>query len=55
MSEDLQRARSELARYFGYPVFGGRQPEAVQAVLDGRDVLVLMPTGSEWSRSISAQ
>ena len=45
MSASLDLARAELLRYFGYPDFRGRQPEAVQAVLERRDVLVLMPTG----------
>jgi ATP-dependent DNA helicase RecQ len=42
---DYETARAALARVFGYPDFRGRQPEAVRAVLAGRDVLVLMPTG----------
>jgi len=40
-----ERARAELRRLFGYPDFRGVQPEAIRAVLSGRDVLVLMPTG----------
>jgi ATP-dependent DNA helicase RecQ len=38
-------ARAALERVFGYPDFRGRQSEAVRAILEGRDVLVLMPTG----------
>lgn len=38
-------ARAALERVFGYPDFRGRQAEAVRAILEGRDVLVLMPTG----------
>ena len=34
-----------LKRYFGYNSFRGLQKEAIQAVLSGRDALVLMPTG----------
>lgn len=39
------RARDELQRRFGYPDFRGVQPSAIRAVLAGRDVLILMPTG----------
>jgi ATP-dependent DNA helicase RecQ len=45
MSDDLDGARRVLQRYFGYPDFRGGQTAAVSAVLTGRDVLVLMPTG----------
>jgi ATP-dependent DNA helicase RecQ len=43
--ELYDRARAVLQRLFGYPDFRGVQPGAIRAVLDGRDVLVLMPTG----------
>ena len=36
----------ELHRYFGFDGFRRGQREACQAALDGRDVLVVMPTGS---------
>src|SRR5690606_35917776 len=39
------RAQAELRRRFGYPDFRGVQPRAIRSVLEGRDVLVLMPTG----------
>ncbi|NJD10730.1 MAG: RecQ family ATP-dependent DNA helicase, partial [Gemmatimonadetes bacterium] len=45
VNDHLSQARAALARTFGYPDFRGRQAEAVAAVLTGRDVLVLMPTG----------
>ena len=45
VDDHLASARAALARVFGYPDFRGRQAEAVSAVLQGRDVLVLMPTG----------
>ncbi|HEX2167114.1 MAG TPA: RecQ family ATP-dependent DNA helicase [Longimicrobiales bacterium] len=45
MSATLDDARKVLQRYFGYPDFRGGQTAAVAAVLTGRDVLVLMPTG----------
>jgi ATP-dependent DNA helicase RecQ len=36
----------ELRRHFGHPSFRPGQEAIVQAVLDGRDVLAVMPTGS---------
>jgi ATP-dependent DNA helicase RecQ len=45
MPATLDDARAVLQRYFGYADFRGGQTAAVQAVLKGRDVLVLMPTG----------
>ncbi|WFB36018.1 RecQ family ATP-dependent DNA helicase [Kiritimatiellota bacterium B12222] len=35
-----------LKRHFGFDHFRQGQEEAIQAVLDGRDVVVVMPTGS---------
>ena len=35
-----------LADVFGHAAFRPGQEEAVQAALDGRDALVVMPTGS---------
>ncbi|MFT5290546.1 MAG: ATP-dependent DNA helicase RecQ [Planctomycetota bacterium] len=43
---DPEVLRLELQESFGHPAFMGRQKEAVEAVLAGRDVLVTMPTGS---------
>ncbi len=37
---------SALRQYFGFDAFRPGQREACQAALDGRDVLVVMPTGS---------
>ena len=34
-----------LSRYFGYTQFRGAQEELIDAVLSGRDVLGVMPTG----------
>jgi ATP-dependent DNA helicase RecQ len=45
MGEHTASARAVLQRYFGYPDFRGGQQAAVAAALQGRDVLVLMPTG----------
>jgi ATP-dependent DNA helicase RecQ len=45
MDDPLDAARAVLQRHFGFPDFRGGQTDAVTAVLGGRDVLVLMPTG----------
>lgn len=42
---DLSAARTALKQYFGYDAFYPTQEKAIQAVLDGKDVFVLMPTG----------
>src|SRR3990167_6748554 len=34
-----------LQEIFGYPAFRGRQAEIIDALVSGRDCLVLMPTG----------
>jgi ATP-dependent DNA helicase RecQ len=39
-------ARAELRRHFGFEQFRPGQEEAVQAALEGRDALVVMPTGA---------
>jgi ATP-dependent DNA helicase RecQ len=41
----LDAAREVLRRHFGYPDFRAGQDRAIRAILAGRDVLVLMPTG----------
>ncbi|MGH7443307.1 MAG: DEAD/DEAH box helicase, partial [Longimicrobiales bacterium] len=41
----LDAARAALTRHFGYDEFRGGQADAIGAVLEGRDALVLMPTG----------
>src|SRR5450759_4418856 len=43
MSSDLH---NDLARRFGHAAFRPGQEEIVRAVLAGRDVLAVMPTGS---------
>src|SRR4051812_37708151 len=35
-----------ISEYFGFPAFRRGQQEAVEAAVVGRDVLVVMPTGS---------
>ncbi|MHB1587909.1 MAG: DNA helicase RecQ [Acidiferrobacteraceae bacterium] len=40
-----QQARQLLQNTFGYPEFRHHQADIIQALLDGRDVLTLMPTG----------
>jgi ATP-dependent DNA helicase RecQ len=41
----LEHARIALKKYFGYDSFRPLQAEIIQAVYDGTDTLVLMPTG----------
>ncbi len=41
----IERAHELLHSVYGYARFRGRQQDVIAAVLDGRDVLVLMPTG----------
>jgi ATP-dependent DNA helicase RecQ len=41
----LEKARSALKQYFGYDAFRPLQAEIISAVYEGRDTLVLMPTG----------
>lgn len=45
MRPGLDHAREVLRRHFGYPDFRGGQADAIGGVLEGRDVLVLIPTG----------
>lgn len=41
----LQDAENGLKKYWGFPSFRKGQAEAVESVLDGKDTLVLFPTG----------
>ncbi len=45
VSVALDEARATLRQHFGYPDFRPPQVRAVQAVLSGRDALVVLPTG----------
>ena len=42
---DLTPALDSLKRYWGYDAFRPGQDEVVKAVLEGKEVLVLFPTG----------
>ncbi|MGC2632197.1 MAG: DNA helicase RecQ [Rhodomicrobium sp.] len=42
---DLNRARDTLRKTFGFADFRAGQGDVISAVLDGRDVLAVMPTG----------
>ena len=42
---NLTEARSALKKYFGYDQFRPMQAEIIERVYQGRDALVLMPTG----------
>ena len=44
-SPALQRAQKVLRDVFGYPAFRPGQHEVIEAVLEGRDTLAVMPTG----------
>ena len=41
----LERAQRVLERVFGYPSFRSHQASIIEALIEGRDVLALMPTG----------
>jgi ATP-dependent DNA helicase RecQ len=45
-ADPLVHAREVLARVFGFEGFRAGQEEVVRALLDGRDVLAVMPTGA---------
>ena len=46
MSDPLARARTTLREVFGYPDFRPGQDAVIAAILAGRDVLAVMPTGA---------
>ena len=43
---DLQRARAALKEVFGYDAFRPGQESVIAAILSGRDVMAVMPTGA---------
>lgn len=45
MREYFERAVQQLQKHWGYPGFREGQDRAVQSVFDGRDTMVLFPTG----------
>lgn len=46
MIEDLfEQAEKNLQEYWNYPAFRQGQDEAIRSILDGRDTVVLFPTG----------
>ncbi len=45
MRYDPEAARAALKRHWGYDEFRGGQEDAVRAIVSGRDVLVILPTG----------
>ncbi len=44
-SQPLEQAQAALRRFWGHPGFRPGQREAIEAVLAGRDVLAILPTG----------
>ena len=44
-SPQLDKARAKMAEAFGYHDFRPGQGEIIESVLQGRDVLAVMPTG----------
>jgi len=44
-STGLAAARENLKKYWGYPDFRDGQDRAIKSILDGRDTVVLFPTG----------
>ena len=46
MDNAMQRARRALKEVFGYDTFRPGQQEAMAAILSGRDVMAVMPTGA---------
>ncbi|MGE0723039.1 MAG: DNA helicase RecQ [Alphaproteobacteria bacterium] len=46
MTDPLGPARDRLREVFGYPAFRPGQDAVIEAVLAGRDVLAIMPTGA---------
>ncbi len=44
-TSDSNILESQLQKHFGFDSFKGQQKEIIQALLDGRDTFVIMPTG----------
>ena len=43
-----------LQKYFGFNEFKGKQEQAINSVLEGKDTFVIMPTGEESPYAIKA-
>lgn len=43
--EQTQQLLSILKKHFGYDTFRAQQQQIIETVLDGKDCLVIMPTG----------
>ena len=44
-SERFTKAKQSLKKYWGFPSFREGQDEAIQSILDGKNTMVLFPTG----------
>src|ERR1043166_9571479 len=52
--ESLSLLREAVARYWGYTTFRPLQQEAMEAILAGRDTIVVLPTGGGKSLTFQA-
>ena len=48
-----QRLREAVQKHFGHASFREGQAEAVKTVLNGRDVVLVMPTGSGYNPTLT--
>ena len=45
MTQTLEKAQAALREYFGFENFRAGQSEVIEAILEGHDTVVVMPTG----------